>query len=468
MIQPSLKFSILVGCVLLLSACATSPEYQRPFIPTAEQYKEGWKIAQPQDEQTKTEWWERYEDETLNTLITQVNISNQTIAKYEAAYRQSSGVLESSQASLMPTIGLSPSISKAQSSASFGSSTSHKISTDYRLPLQATWAVDIWGTLRRSIEANEANVRASYAELEAAKLSAQSLLAQSYFQLRGLDSQYLALEQSIEAYEKSLKLVQNQYLVGVSAKKDVLSAQALVQSTKAQQVDLTIQRAQLEHSIAVLTGQTPSLFTLERKALKTILPAIPRSIPSELLERRPDIAAAERKMQQANAQVGVASMAWFPTLSLSASTGYQSAILTKLLSQPSTIWALGGTLSAALFDGGLREGNTHQALAQYDASIANYKQVVLSAFQQVEDQLAALTALEKELAIGQEALALSNEALRLTLNQYKAGTINYTSVALAQAAALNAQNSVVSLQSRQLIASVSLMSALGGGWSMSE
>ena len=441
------------------------PEYKRPTVPTAENFKEkGWKVAQPQDEVVKENWWEVFHDATLDTLIQQVTLSNQTLAKYEAAYRQALGSLESSKASLMPTLGISPAMSKTQSSATTGSNTAHKITTDYKVPLQASWAPDIWGAIRRSVEANEANAKASYADLEAAKLSAQSLLAQSYFQLRGLDSQYLALEQTIEAYEKSLTLVQNQYRAGIAAKKDVLSAQALVHSTRAQQVDLGIQRSQLEHSIAVLTGQSPSLFSLERHALHVSPPTIPLSLPSELLERRPDIAAAERRMQQANAQVGLAEIAWFPTLSLSASTGFESSSISKLLTQPSAIWALGGTLSAALFDGGLREGNKQQALALYDASVATYKQSVLSAFQQVEDNLAALKTLEKEIAIQQEALKLSNEALSLTLNQYKAGMLNYTSVALSQAAALNNQNSVVSLQSRQLVASVSLITALGGGW----
>lgn len=469
MIQLAIKFTTLLWCIFFLSACTIGPEYKRPTLLTADSYKEkGWKVAQPQDVITQEKWWESFHDTTLNTLIQQVTLSNQSLAKYEAAYRQALGVVESSKASLLPTLSISPSISKTQSSASLGSSTTHKLTTDYKVPLQASWTPDIWGSLRHTIDANEANAQASYADLEAAKLSAQALLAQSYFQLRGLDSQYLALAQTLEAYEKSLQLVQNQYHAGIVTKKDVLSAQALVHSTHAQQIDLGVQRSQLEHAIAVLIGQSPSLFSLERQALHVSLPSIPPSLPSELLERRPDIAAAERRMQQANALVGLAEVAWYPSLNLTATSGFESSTLSKLFMQPSSIWALGGTLSAALFDGGLRESNKQQALALYDANVASYKQSVLTAFQQVEDNLAALQILEQEIAIQQDALKLSNEALSLTLNQYKAGMLNYTSVAVAQAAALNNQNSVVSLQSRQLVTSVSLITALGGGWSISH
>ncbi len=335
---------------------------------------------------------------------------------------------------------------------------------NHNLPLQASWAPDVWGNIRRAVEANEAGAQASAGDLDAARLSVQATLAQSYFQLRALDTQQQLLEDTVAAYQKSLQLIQNQYAAGIVAKADVITAQAQVKTTQAQAIDLGVQRAQLEHAIAVLTGKPPSSFAIARAPLVAVVPNIPEVLPSALLERRPDIAAAERRMQQANAQIGVVQAAWYPALSLTSSGGFQSAAMSNLISQPSRFWSLGASLTETLFDGGLRSGNKNQATAAYEANVAAYRQTVLAGFQQVEDNLAALRILEQEAEVQTEAVKLSNQALALSLNQYKAGTVSYTNVVVAQANALTNQNNAVGILSRRVIASVQLITALGGSW----
>jgi NodT family efflux transporter outer membrane factor (OMF) lipoprotein len=340
--------------------------------------------------------------------------------------------------------------------------------TNYNLPVQASWEADLWGRIRRTVEADEAGAQASAGDLAAARLSAQAALAQSYFQLRSLDAEQQLLEDTVAAYEKSLRLVQNQYAAGIVAKADVVLAQLQVKTTQAQGIDIGVQRAQLEHAIASLMGKPPSELSIAREPIKAAVPAAPAGLPSELLERRPDIAAAERRMAQANAQIGVAKAAYFPSLTLSAAGGYQSAAFADWLTAPSRYWSFGTAIAQTLFDGGLRRAQTDQAIAAYDASVAAYRQTVLSGFQQVEDSLATLRILEQEAEVQDEAVTLAEQALALALNQYKAGTVNYLAVAVVQASALQNQRTAVDILNRRVSASVQLVTALGGGWTPSR
>jgi NodT family efflux transporter outer membrane factor (OMF) lipoprotein len=340
--------------------------------------------------------------------------------------------------------------------------------TSHSLPLQASWVPDVWGNIGRAVEANEAGAQASAGDLEAARLSAHAALAQSYFQLRALDAQQLLLEDTVAAYGQSLKLVQNQYAAGIAAKADVVQAQTQVKSAQAQAIDIGAQRASIEHAIALLSGKPPWELSIPRQPLKAAVPPVPAGLPSELLERRPDIAAAERRMAQANAQIGVATSAYFPALTLSASGGFQSAAMADWLTAPSRFWSFGTAIAQSIFDGGLRRAQTAQTIAAYDASVAAYRQIVLTGFQQVEDSLATLRILEREAEVQGEAVKSAEQALALALNQYKAGTVNYLNVVVAQATALANQRTAVDILSRRVGASVQLVTALGGGWTPSR
>jgi NodT family efflux transporter outer membrane factor (OMF) lipoprotein len=318
------------------------------------------------------------------------------------------------------------------------------------------------------VESNEANAQASAADLEAARLSAHAELAQNYFQLRALDTQKQLFDDSVAAYEKNLQLTQNQYAAGIVAKADVILAQTQLKSTQAQAIDVGVQRAQLEHAIALLIGKPASVFSIAPAPLTATLPAVPIGVPSELLERRPDVAAAERLVAAANAQIGVAIAAYFPSLTLSASGGYQSSSWSNWLTLPSRFWAVGPALAETLFDGGLRRAQTEQARAAYDGNVAAYRQTVLTGFKEVEDNLAALRILEQEAEVQDEAVQFARQTVALTTNQYKAGTVNYLNVTVVQAAALNNERTAVDILNRRLVASVLLIKALGGGWNSSD
>jgi NodT family efflux transporter outer membrane factor (OMF) lipoprotein len=455
----------------LLAACSVGPDYVRPSVETPAAYKETgtWKPAEPSDDVNRGKWWEVFNDPLLNQLQEQVVVSNQTLAKAEAQYRQALALVQSARSGYYPTVSGGASYARARASATTVATPSvapisRGVVTNYNLPFQANWEADLWGRIRRTVEANVAGAQASAGDLAAARLSAQAALAQSYFQLRALDAQQQLLEDTLAAYAKSLTLVQNQYAAGIVAKADVVQAQVQVKTTQAQAIDVGVQRAQLEHAIALLLGKPPSELSIERGVLQAEVPAAPVGLPSELLERRPDIAAAERRMAQANAQIGVAKAAYFPSLTLSASAGYQSATMMDWLTAPSRYWSFGTAIAETLFDGGLRRAQTEQAIAAYDASVADYRQSVLSAFQQVEDSLATLRILEQEAEVQGEAVTLAEQALALALNQYKAGTVNYLSVVVLQAVALSNQRTAVDILSRRVSASVQLVTAVGGGW----
>ena len=448
--------------ITMLSACAVGPNYVKPTMETPAAFKEqiGWKTAQPKDELPRGQWWEIFGDAELNKLVAQVEVSNQNIRIAEAKYRQARAVANQSQASYYPTVtgGVSTARSKA---SNISNSTSN-----YNLNLGSSWEPDVWGRIQRTVEAGNAGVQASVADLEAAKLSAQAALVQNYFLLRTNDAKKILLNNTVANYEKSLQLTQNQFAVGVAARADVVAAETQLKAAKAQAVDVGVQRAQLEHAIAILIGKTPSEFSIEpaTNAFVTLPPAIPLGVPSQLLERRPDIAAAERRAAQANAQIGVAEAAFYPSLTLSATLGLQSPSFANWLSAPARFWSLGPALAQSIFDGGLRKAQSAQALAVYDQNTANYRQTILLAFQQVEDNLAALRILEQEAQLQDEAVKSAQESLQITMNQYKAGTITYLNVVTVETIALNNQITALAIQNNRLTAAVLLVTALGGDW----
>jgi NodT family efflux transporter outer membrane factor (OMF) lipoprotein len=459
----------------LPAACTVGPDYVRPAVETPAAYKEtgNWKPAEPRDDVDRGKWWEVFNDPLLNQLQEQVDISNQNLAKAEAQYRQALALVQSARAGYYPTVTGGVSNTRSRSSATTIATpsiatVSRGVVTNHNLPFQVDWEADVWGRIRRTVEANEASAQASAGDLAAARLSAQATLAQSYFQLRSLDAQQQLLDDTIVAYEKSLRLVQNQYAAGIVAKADVVQAQVQVKTTQAQAIDIGVQRAQLEHAIALLLGKPPTALSIAREPLEAAVPTAPPGLPSELLERRPDIAAAERRMAQANAQIGVAKAAYFPSLTLSASGGYQSAAMIDWLTAPSRYWSFGTAIAETLFDGGLRRAQTDQAIAAYDAAVAAYRQTVLTGFQQVEDSLATLRILEQEAEVQGEAVTLAEQALALALNQYRAGTVNYLNVVVAQATALANQRTAVNLLGLRVVAYTQLVTSLGGGWSEAE
>ncbi|WP_442782080.1 efflux transporter outer membrane subunit [Collimonas fungivorans] len=459
------------AAALLLSACAVGPDYVRPATVAPAAFKEmkDWKTATPQDQELHGKWWEIYQDPQLNALVEQVNISNQNLAQAEAQFRQAKALVDSARSSYFPTVSANVSATRSGGRSSSSSlSTGGSVNTTDALGLSASWEPDLWGRIGRTVEANQASAQASAADLQVARLSAQSTLAQNYLQLRVLDLQQGLLNDTVAAYQKSLQLTQNQYAVGVVARSDVIQAQTQLKGAQAQALDNGVSRSQLEHAIALLTGQAASTFSLAPAPLVAVLPTIPVGVPSTLLERRPDVSAAERLAAAANAQIGVAKAAYFPNLTLSASGGFQSNSFSNWLTVPNRIWSLGPALAATLFDGGARRAQSDQAIAAYDASVAVYKQAVLTSFQEVEDNLAALRILEQEAAVQAETVQFAHHALELIMNQYKAGTVNYTSVVTAQATAFNADLSALNIQNRRFAASVLLIKALGGGWNQAE
>jgi NodT family efflux transporter outer membrane factor (OMF) lipoprotein len=462
------RITVLV-LATLLGGCAVGPDYVRPSTAVPDAFKESkdWKVAAPGDAELGGRWWEIYHDALLDALIAQIDISNQNLAQAEAQYREAVALVQSARAGYYPTLGADASATKSMSSSNRSSttgSTTSTATTAYALSANASWEPDLWGKVQRTVESNQATAQATAGDLQAARLSAQGALAQDYWQLRILDAQKVLLQDTVTAYQRSLQLTQNQYAVGVVSKADVIQAQTQLKSAQAQMIDFGVSRAQTEHAIALLIGQPASTFSIAPVTLVAAVPAIPTGIPSALLERRPDISAAERRAAAANAQIGVAKAAYFPALTLSASGGFQSDSFANWLTVPSRVWSLGPTLAQTLFDGGARKAQTDQAIAAYDASVAAYKQTVLTGFQEVEDNLAALRVLEDEAKVQDETVQSARQSVTLMLNQYKAGLVSYTSVATVQATLLSAENSALSILNRRMAASVKLIVALGGGW----
>ena len=461
-------------CALLLSGCAVGPDYHKPDMPAPAQFKQaqGWTQANPSDAYNRGAWWEVYNDAQLNGLVERLNRSNQTVAQYEAQYRQAQALVRSSRGAFFPTLDLSAGKTRSSqgtgSSSSSLSSSSSGIRDTYNTQLGVSWEADIWGRLRRGLEADKANAQASLADLASMRLSLQSELVQNYLQLRVIDEQKRVLEATLDAYQRSLNLTQNQYRAGISGRDAVAQAQTQLKSTQADLIDLAWQRAQFENAIAVLMGQAPADFDLAISKDIPILPQIPVQLPSQLLERRPDIAAAERSVMSANANIGVAKAAYYPDLTLSLSGGYSSSTVANWISLPNRFWSVGPQLAMTLFDGGQRAAEVDRTEAVYDQTVAQYRQTVLDGFREVEDYMVQLKVYEDEAGVRAEALAAARESLRLTSNQYKAGLIGYLDVVNVQTTALSNERSVLNVLQSRLIASVQLIAALGGGWTTEQ
>lgn len=460
-----------VAALALLGGCMVGPNYVRPPAAVPPAFKEAgdWKPAEPRDAVSRGKWWEIFDDASLNALIEQVDVSNQNVRAAEARLRQAEAVVEQARAGLWPTLGVTASATRSRSPNVAGSPTTTTAPVNiFNLPLTASWAPDLWGSVRRNIEGNVASAQASAANVANARLLAQSQLAINYFQLRVLDTRRHLLDTSVAAYQKSLELTRNRYNAGVAGRVDVVQAETQLKSTQAQSIDLGVQRAQLEHAIAVLMGKAPAELSIVPERLAIAIPGIPAGLPSQLLERRPDVAAAERQMAAANAQVGVATAAYFPALTLSASTGFRANSPPNWFTIPSRFWSVGPALAETLFDGGLRRAVSLQARAAYDANVATYRQTVLGAFKEVEDNLAALRILESEARAQDEAVQAARQSTELTLNQYKAGTVNYLNVVTVQATQLTNEGNAVGVLGLRLVAAVALVQALGGGWNSTD
>jgi NodT family efflux transporter outer membrane factor (OMF) lipoprotein len=469
------RFAPTLLLFALLGGCMVGPDYQRPSAAAPVTFKEaaGWTAAAPKDQQPKGRWWAAYADQDLNALMERVALSNQNVAQYEAQYRQALALARASKAELYPSLDATLASTRSESASGSSSGVSSSQSgpgNTHQATLSASWELDLWGKLRRTLEENRASAQASGAELAAATLSAQSELAQDYFKLRLLDQQLALYRATVQAYERYLKVVQNKYEEQISSRADLAQAQAQLESARATLLDYQWQRAQYEHAIALLIGQAPTDFSLTARpasgpdAWAWHIPAIPVGLPSQLLERRPDIAAAEREVAAANAAVGVATAAYYPDLTLSASGGYQGSSLSKLLSAPTRFWSIGPSFTGTVLDFGATRASVDQARASYDAQVAAYRQTVLTSLGEVEDYLVQLRTQEPELAARTRAAAAAAESARVTADQYEAGKIDYLDVATTQATLLSQQESLLSLVSTQLVTSVELIAALGGSW----
>ncbi|HMK59918.1 MAG TPA: efflux transporter outer membrane subunit [Dissulfurispiraceae bacterium] len=476
-LKPCIRYSFIFCTFILSFGCTVGPDYVKPTADTPPSYKEigdtEWKVAQPSDDVKRGSWWEIYGDSQLNALEEQVKISNQNIAAAEAQYRQARALVQGARAAYFPTASLDASFTRSSRGSgstaglSAGASAARASSTvsDYLLSGNVSWEPDIWGKVRRTVEASEANAQASSADLESLILSLQAELAQNYFQLCAIDAQKQLYDSTVKAYQTFLEMTKNRYASGVASKADVLQAETQLRTAQAQAIDIGVQRAQLEHAIALLIGKPASAFSIPGSSLSARPPGIPVGMPSDLLERRPDIAAAERRVAAANAQIGVAKAAYYPNITLSASGGFESSHLSKWLTWPNRFWSVGTNVLETVFDGGLRASLTEQARAAYDANVAAYRQTVLTGFQEVEDNLAALRILEQEATVLEEALKAARQSVVVILNQYKAGTVSYLDVVNVQTIALNNERTALDIAGRRMTASVLLIKALGGGWS---
>lgn len=471
----------LALAVLLLSGCAVGPDYQRPESAASKQFKQaaGWKTAAPADAVLRSAWWELYGDAELNQLVGRLSLANQDLAAAQAQYEQARAMVSQARAGFYPTLSTNASVKRTgQGGGSSTLSTSDgigvsganaaKISESYDLSLDAAWELDVWGKLRRGLESSDASFQASAADLAALQLSLQSELTQNYLQLRVLDEQTRLLDATAAAYARALKLTENQYQAGIVAKSDVSQARTQLYSTQAQAIDLQWQRAQFENAIAVLVGVAPSEFSIAARKELPGLPNVPLALPSELLERRPDIASAERKMIAANAEIGVAEAAWYPDLSLTASGGYNGSSYGDWINVPNRVWSIGPQLAMTLFDGGARSAQVDNAEASYQQTVAQYRQTVLDSFREVEDALVQLQVYEQEAKVQQDAVNAARESLQSLNNQYQVGTVDYNSVVSVQTSTLSNERTALTLLGNRLTASVQLIAALGGGWQISE
>lgn len=467
-LQRAPKLPLILGISLVLSACAVGPDYERPKIESPAQFKEnkGWVQAAPLAAPAQEAWWTIFGDETLNALEPRVVNANQSLRASYFAYQQTLALTDAARAAEYPT--LSATASSIRSSSGTGTATTGTgtttLVTGKTVAFSASWAPDFWGKVRRQVEANEASAEASHDSLLAAQLSLQATLAQDYFLIRQVDSQIALAQDTVAADEKYLQLTQNRYNAGVATKADVAQAQTQLANARVQLAAFNVQRPQLEHAIAVLVGEAPSTFSLPPMPGLPQPQAIPVGLPSQLLLRRPDLGASERQVAAANAQIGVAKSAYFPALTLSAQRGWRSQVIHDLLTAPNVFWSVGPSLAETLFDAGARSAQVSQSQNAYQQVVAQYRQLSLQALQQVEDQLAALSALAEEAQLQQEAVAAAEESLRLATNQYKAGTVSYLNVLNAQTVSYAAHNGTLQIAGQRLTANIALIQALGGAW----
>jgi NodT family efflux transporter outer membrane factor (OMF) lipoprotein len=465
--------ALLAAVALLSSGCLKVPPYQRPSAPVPQAFKEdpptGWKEAQPSDGVLRGKWWEIFGDPALNALEEQVSISNQNVLQAEAQFREAKAAVRVARAALFPLVTGAPSVTGSQASSRLTSRVgpTSPLGT-YDIPISASYTFDIWGSIHRSIAASANTAQSIAALLENARLLYQSELAQDYFQLHGLDGDVALLEETVKSYQELLVLTRNRYAGGIASDGDVAQAETQLYTAQAQLTDVGVQRSQLEHAIAVLTGKPPEGFSIPPAPIQVPPPPIPVGLPSTLLERRPDIAETERQAAAANEQIGIAKAAFYPTLTFAASAGIQSTSFLNWITWPSRFWTLGPQLAQILFDGGKRTAQVAQAQASYDAVAANYRQTVLTAFQQVEDNLAALRILAGEASVLDQAVKSAGRSVTISTAQYKGGVASYLQVITVQAIALADQRAAIDVQTRRMSASVLLIEALGGGWNASQ
>lgn len=466
------------GICALLAGCMVGPKYTKPSVPAAPAYSEqapqsflespGWKQAQPADTTLRADWWALFSNPELNGLEAQINPSNQTIKAAEARFREARALVQLNRSNLYPTISTSPSISTNRLSTNSPTGAGHGTFGEYTLPVDVNYELDAWGRVRRSIAAAREEVQASAGDLETIRLSLHAELAIDYFELRSIDAQKKLLDETLVAYQKALELTENRYDGGLSTRAEVAQARTQLETTRAQDIGEEVSRASFQHAIAVLVGRTPESLILPPAPAIMTPPVIPVGVPSQLLERRPDIAAAERRMAEANEQIGIARAAFFPTLLLTAIGGFEGSTPVNWLTWPSRVWAVGPSMVQTLFDAGRRRAVSDSAIASYDESVANYRQGALTAFQDVEDNLATLRVLEDQSKAQRVAVDAANQSLDLSLNRYKGGLVIYLEVTNAQGIALQNQSTEVDILRRRMDASVLLIKALGGGWDISK
>jgi len=461
--------ALLVASGLWAAGCIVGPDYKRPAAPVPAAYKENanWPAAQPRDSTLRGNWWEIFGDQSLNALEEQVTVSNQTLLAAQAQFLQARAAVRFSRAGYFPVLTVTPSASRARESGNqpfSGPFTAGVTANDYMIPFDASYEADVWGRVRRTVEAARAGAQASAADVETVSLSLHAELALDYFQAHSLDAEIQLLNSTVTSYTKALELTESRYKGGVASQVDVAQAKTQLETTRAQAIDLLVARAQLEHAIAALIGKPASEFTLPVVALGARPPAIPLGLPSQLLERRPDVAGAERRMAAANANIGIARSAYFPAIDLGVTGGFNSALITTLIQGPSSFWSVGAAAVETLFEGGQRRAVSEQARAAYDQTVAFYRQTALTAFQEVEDNLAALRILELEAATQQGAVEAAEHSLVLSNTRYRGGVTSYLEVTTAQSTALTDERAAVQIQGRRMTACVLLIKALGGGW----
>ena len=463
---------LLAVAVIQTSGCTVGPKYQRPAAEVPKAYKEvgNWKPAQPNDQNLGGNWWTVFQDPQLEALELQVNVSNQNLKAAEAQYRQARAVVRYNRADYYPTVTAGPSATRTRVSANrpppnsiFDGITYN----DFALPFDISYQADVWGRVRRTVESSREQAQASAADLATVNLSMHADLAIDYFLARSLDAEEQLLNSTVTQYEQALELIETRFTGGIASDVEVQQAKTQLETTRAQAIDVAVARSQYEHAVAILIGKPPAEFSLPPLPLTAPPPNIPVSMPSELLERRPDIAAAERRVASANAQIGVAKAAYYPLINLGATGGFESSSITNLLNGPSGFWSLGFAAAQTIFDAGRRRAASDQAVAAYDQSVANYRQTVLTGFQQVEDNVAALRILEREAQTQDRAVEAAQKYLDLAITRYKGGVTSYLEVTTAQSASLSDQVTAVNLLGRRMVNSVLLIQALGGGWDRS-